>query len=97
MITEGPRGCAQRSRLHHEQASASQTREMSAARPTHTPASRAPDAVRRTDTVELSSTSPVRAQKVAQARQRIADGYYERPDVRQALGRLLLEQLEAGR
>jgi anti-sigma28 factor (negative regulator of flagellin synthesis) len=52
----------------------------------------------RRDRVEISATArelaaalePARAEKVAQAQQRIADGTYDRPEVRFALARRLL-------
>lgn len=47
------------------------------------------------DSVELSATSPVRAEKVAQVRARIAEGYYERDEVKAVLSRRLLEQFGA--
>lgn len=45
------------------------------------------------DRLILGGTSPVREGKVIQARQRIAEGYYWRPEVKEALSRAILESI----
>ncbi len=111
MIAEGPRGCGDQERLLRAIAAgayrqAGDTGRSSGTVRTDDPRSRA--GVRTgeevtgghgvrvpVDSVELTTTSPVRAEKVAQVRARIAEGYYERDEIKEALSRRLLEQFGA--
>ncbi len=45
------------------------------------------------DRLLVRGTSPVREGKVIQVRQRIADGYYGKPEVKEALSRAILESI----